>query len=159
MEEKSNEKTKRFDMVWGIIVASILGVILNLLANLYYDLFIVKTIVWGKVDHFQVLCITLLLIALVGFLQFFISDYKNEAGLNKNLLKRFRQYFFYEYTPGKYMRVFFGIYMLLILVSVLGGIHYLVALQIGYLYAAISFILMFFLTYYKEKVSNRTKVK
>jgi len=89
MEEGKFEQKKRADVVIGIAIAAIAGFILNLLANLYYDLFIIETTVWAKVNHFQVICVSLALLGLIGFLEFFIFDYKNNFEVNKSFLKRY----------------------------------------------------------------------
>lgn len=108
------EQKKRTDTVIGIVLASAFGLALNLIANLYYDLFVIHSITWANVDRFQVLAIGLVTVAMVGFLDFFIHDYKNDLEVNRSLWRRYSNYFFYEFTPGKILRVIFGIYMLLV---------------------------------------------
>lgn len=135
MDDKLEEKNKRFDFVWGIILAAILGFLLNLLANVYYDLFIVKTVLWEKVNQEQVFIIILLLLGLVGFLGFLIDDYRNEMKISRNFLQRYWQYFFYKFTPGKIMRWFFGGYILLI------AFAFLLVISVALFYASSNLIL------------------
>jgi len=109
------EKKKRFDVVLGVIIASVLGLLLNLLANLYYDLFIIKTVAWSDVNRDQVVALVLLLIVTLGFLSFFIADYKNDLKLNLGFWGRFFDYFFYSYAPGKFLRIASGVSLLFVL--------------------------------------------
>jgi hypothetical protein len=99
----------------GITTAAVLGFLLNLLANLYYGLFVVKTIAWDEVDSTQASLIIFLLFGVLGFLQFFIDDYKNELDLNKSFWDRYIKYFFYNFSFGKIIRVVSGIYLLIVL--------------------------------------------
>lgn len=149
-EEKIEQK-KRTDTVIGIVLASAFGLALNLIANLYYDLFVIHAITWADVDRFQVLAIVLVTVAMVGFLDFFIHDYKNDLEVNKSLWKRYSNYFFYEFTPGKILRVIFGVYMLLIL----GGfliLFYITLLQVwGFWTATSAFAGGSLLAYIKER--------
>jgi hypothetical protein len=152
-EEESErlEHKKREDAVLGIIVASALGVVLNLLSNLYYELFIVRRLTWDKVDHMQVYGLGLLLVAFVGFLKFFILDYKNGLELDRSFLKRFSNYFFYEFRPGKIIRVIFGLYMLFILVGLLILSYILMAQVTGYIIATLVFLLAVGSEYIKSR--------
>jgi hypothetical protein len=156
--ESNKEKIRRFNVTLGIFVAAILGFLLNLLANLYYAIFITHSLKWGNVDHLQVYGIVLLFLALVGFLKFFIDDYENDFEMNTNFLKRYINYFFYKFTPGKFIRVALGIYISLILISILIGLYFFLASIAGYIITnvIVLVILIFFL--YQRKRSKQNKL-
>jgi len=152
--ESHKEKTRRFNVIMGIFVAAVLGFLLNLLANLYYALFMTQTLKWGQVNHMQVYGIVLLFLALVGFLKFFIDDYENDVELNTGFLKRYVNYFFYKFTPGKFIRVALGIYISLTIISILVGLYFFIASITGFIITNIIVlaILIFFL--YQRKTSK-----
>jgi hypothetical protein len=141
MDENSIERAKRIDTVLGVAVASAIGFILNLLGNLYYGLFITESISWGQVNHMQVYGIVLALVGLAGFLKFFIDDYGNKLEVNRSLIARFARYFFYDYAPGKAIRIIGGGYLLFVLFGFLISFYVLVANAIGYPLATLAFIL------------------
>lgn len=152
MVDYAKEKNKRFDLTFGIIIAALVGFLLNLLANLYYDLFIVHSVVWEKVDHTQVFGMVLGLIGMFGFLQFFIEDYKNELRISKTFLKRFYEYFFYHFTPGKWMRILTGIYVVLVLLIIIVGLYFVMASFTGYIPATLMSVIVFIRVYWEEKL-------
>ena len=155
MEEGKFEQKKRADVVIGIAIAAIAGFILNLLANLYYDLFIIETTVWAKVNHFQVICVSLALLGLIGFLEFFIFDYKNNFEVNKSFLKRYLNYFFYNFTPGKIIRVISGLYVSAILVGFTIIIYIFMAKSAGYYIATGVFLAAFLKIYLEEREKKK----
>lgn len=151
MEENEKEKIKRLDATFGIIVAAVMGFLLNLLANAYYDLFITSLIKWEEINQSQIFYISLSLIGLFGFLLFFINDYRNEFGINKSFFKRYVNYFFYKFGPGKIIGFIFGVYTLLFLL-VLMIMTFIFIAEIGGILAAISiFFLILILSYSKDK--------
>jgi hypothetical protein len=150
MEPDNKEKIRRFNVTLGIFVAAILGFLLNLLANLYYGMFVMHSLKWSQVDHMQVYGITLLFLALVGFLKFFIDDYENTMELNTGFFKRYANYFFYKFTPGKFIRIVLGIYILLIIVSFLIGAYFFLIEINGYIVAAITLAVIPVLFYHKK---------
>lgn len=151
MEDSDKEKIKRFDFVFGVIIASTISFFINLLSNIYYDLFINHSTSWDKVDHFQVYFILLILLALFGFLEFFISDYKNPIEVNQSLFIRYKNYFFYEFTPGKVIRIMVGLYILLIIIGILISIFILMTQISGYIITTILFLVIFAVVYLKER--------
>jgi hypothetical protein len=157
MEPDSGEKIRRADVVWGIVVASAIGFLLNLLGNVYYGLFIVHTITWGKVDHTQIYWIGAVLLALVGFLEFFIEDYKNDLRLNISLFQRYINFFFYRFTLGRIIRVAAGIYMLLILFAILIGIYVIIGTTTNYIIATLVVLAASIAAYIKEGEHNSQK--
>jgi hypothetical protein len=153
MKDGDKEKIKRFDFVFGVIIASIISFFINLLSNIYYDLFVNHSTSWDKIDHFQVYFILLILLALFGFLEFFISDYKNPAEVNQSLFIRYKNYFFYEFTPGKIIRIISGLYISLILLVILICVYFILAEAQGYIVTSSIFIFILFIAYLKEKKS------
>jgi hypothetical protein len=154
MEESNKEKIKRFDTTFGIVVASVIGFLLNLLANVYYDLFITHGKSWSEISHAQVYFASFFLLAMFVFLQFFIRDYRNNFELNLSLVKRFGNYFFYKYGPGRWIRVISGVYILVLLVVFVIGLYLALAMAIGYPMATLIFVLIV-LAYYIRKKSKK----
>lgn len=140
-EENSIERAKRIDTVLGVAVASAIGFMLNLLGNLYYGIFVVGNVSWAQVNHTQVYGIVLALIGLAGFLKFFIDDYGNKLEVNRSLVTRFLRYFFYDYAPGKAIRIIGGGYLLVVLGGFLVSFYIFLAGSIGYLLATLAFLL------------------
>jgi len=151
MEENQIEKKKRLDTVLGIIVAAILSFMVDLYANLYYELFVVNTLKWSQVNHTQVYGMTLVFLALVGFLQFFVEDYQNDIDIRGGLIKRYIKYFFYEFTPGKFIRWFLGAYLLLVLFGFIVGLYYVLAQFGGYAIAATLFAIVLVVLYLNSR--------
>ncbi len=155
MDSEKLEQKNRTEIVWGIIVAGFAGFLLNLLANTYYDLFIYKTVTWDKIDHMQILGASLLLLAVIGLLSFFVSDYKNKLEVNRSFLKRYSDYFFYSFTPGKVIRVIVGLYILLTVLAVLGLIYFFIAKVGGYFWATFVMGAAFLKVYLEEKQKTK----
>lgn len=120
MSVKKSEKKRRSDIIFGILLASTLGVILNLFSGLYYDLFITRTIKWSNVSQQHVMIWFLILLATWGFISFFVHDYENNLEMNKVLFwKRFVNYFFESFRPVKFLRILAGVYLVLFLLAIL----------------------------------------
>jgi preprotein translocase subunit Sss1 len=130
------EQKNRTDLVLGVLLAAVVGFVLNILSTIYYSLFIVKTVTWDKMDHFQIYCIGLLLVGLIGFLEFFIYDYKNDIQVNRSLIRRYLTYFFYNFRPGRVIRVIAGLYLTFILGGVIVSVYFFLAHSIGSVLAA-----------------------
>jgi hypothetical protein len=152
--ESNKEKIRRFNVTLGIFVAAILGFLLNLLANLYYSMFIIHTLKWSGVDHLQVYGILLVFLALVCFLKFFIDDYENDFEMNTSFFKRYANYFFYKFTPGKFIRVALGIYISFVLISILVGIYFFIASIAGYIITNI-IVLVILISYLYYRKTNK----
>lgn len=155
MKQEDKEKIKRFDFSFGIIVASVIGFLLNLLANIYYDVSITHSLTWNKVDQTQFVGIILALIGMFGFLQFFIDDYKNELKINKSFLKRFQDYFFYQYAPGKWIRRITGFYLIVVLIIIMALLYYLMASITGHIIATLTFGLAIFKVHREDKLKYK----
>lgn len=151
------ERKKRTDFAWGVIIAAIFGFTLNLLANLYYDLFIVKAISWDKVDHMQVLAAGMLLLGLLAFLQFIIDDYKNNIVINKSFVRRYLNYFFYKFVPGKILRYLIGSYILLIFFAFVFVIFVSIFITLGKIYNYYISTLIFLFAFLFYRISGRIK--
>jgi hypothetical protein len=155
MKEDKIEQKKRTDLVIGIAVAAVIGFVLNLLANLYYDIFITGTLTWNKVNHTQVYAITLALVGLIGLLEFFIYDYKNDLEENKGFLKRYFNYFFYNFTPGKIIRIIAGLYVSSVLIGLMVLLYAVMAIFSGYLMTTAVFLAAFLKIYLDERQKRR----
>ena len=112
-EETSAEMAHRVDFVWGIATAAAIGFVLNLLANLYYDLYIVRELSWDDVNQNQVAGLVLALVVLFAFLRFLIYDFKNPLAMNGGFIARFYEFFLYKYLPGRFLRVATAVTLLL----------------------------------------------
>lgn len=111
--KKIKEKKRRSDIIFGILLASTLGVILNLFSGLYYDLFVTKTIKWININQQHVVFWFLVLLATWGFISFFIYDYENEFKINISFWKRFTDYFFNSFRPMRVLRLLAGVYLMI----------------------------------------------
>ncbi len=156
--ESNKEKIRRFNVTLGIFVAAILGFLLNLLANLYYSIFITHTLKWSGADHVQVYGILLIFLALVCFLKFFIDDYENDFELNTSFFKRYINYFFYKFTPGKFIRVALGIYISLTLISLLIGLYFFIASIAGYIITNVIVVVILISFLYRRRTSKLSKL-
>jgi hypothetical protein len=156
--EDNKEKIRRFNVTLGIFVAAILGFLLNLLANLYYAMFITHTLKWNEANHMQVYGIILLFLALVGFLKFFIDDHENTLEMNTNFFKRYINYFFYKFTPGKFIRVALGIYISLALISILIGLYFFIASIAGYIITNVIVVVILISFLYQRKTNRSNKL-
>lgn len=112
---KEKEKKRRSDIIFGILLASILGVLLNLFSNFYYDIFVTKTLEWSKINNNHIITWFAIFLAVWGFISFFIYDYQNEVKMNLSFWKRFMDYFFNAFRSMRIIRVIGGIYLILVL--------------------------------------------
>lgn len=141
-EESQLEKNKRLDTVLSIVIAAIIGFLVNLFANLYYDLFVVHTETWGQVNHTQVYGMFFAFLALLGFLQFFVEDYQHSVDIRGGIIRRYLKYFFYEFTPGKFIRWILGAYLLIVLFGFLVGAYFVIAKFIGYVLTIVLYVVV-----------------
>lgn len=114
--KKIKEKKRRSDIIFGIILASTLGVLLTLFSNLYYDVVVTKTINSIDVNWNHVMVWFFVLLATWGFISFFIYDYENEFKMNISFWKRFTDYFFNAFRPMRVLRFLVGVYLMIFLV-------------------------------------------
>lgn len=92
-EKEEKEKIQRTTFVLGIFSASIIGFVLNIYANVYYDVYVAGKEQFSNFSQFSIVLPFLILILVVAFLHFLIYDYQNEINLNRPFLKRFFDYF------------------------------------------------------------------
>ncbi|MDD2424323.1 MAG: hypothetical protein PHG34_08955 [Candidatus Cloacimonetes bacterium] len=119
MEYKNNykEKKRRSDIIFGILLASTLGVLLNLFSNLYYDLSVSKIVKLNGATLNHLIVWIFILLATWGFISFFIYDYENNVEINKaHFWKRFINYFFKSFKPFKILKIITGIYLITFIV-------------------------------------------
>jgi hypothetical protein len=145
------KKENRGYIVWSIVIGGIIGFLINIFSNLYYSIFITKNLNWNQIDHTHfVLCIAIL-IALVGYLGFFIYDYPNTFEFSKPYWKRYQNYFFHEFWPGKILRSIIGFYLIIFLIVLLIIMCFFLVQSFGYLYGIIILVSTFSLAYIKHK--------
>lgn len=87
------EKIERTTFVLGIFSAGVIGLVLNIYANVYYDVLVTGDKQFSSLSTPSIVFPTLALILVTAFLQFLIYDYQNEINLNRPFLKRFFDYF------------------------------------------------------------------
>lgn len=109
-EKEQKEKIERTTFVLGIFSASIIGFVLNLYANIYYDVFVTGDKQFGKMSEAGIIFPTFALIFTIGFLQFLIYDYKNELNLNRPFFDRFFYYFDKVFWVGRMAAKFDKVY-------------------------------------------------
>jgi len=83
------EYRKRFDFVLGVVVAGVFGWLINILSDVYYDVFLKHTVKIESYDSFQLSLSGFILFVAIGFLKFLVYDYKNKLILEKNFWDRF----------------------------------------------------------------------
>ena len=110
------EKKRRSDIIFGIILASTLGVLLTLFSNLYYDVVVTKIVKPNNVNWNHVMVWFFIFLATWGFISFFIYDYENEFKMNISFWKRFTDYFFNSFRPMRILRLLVGVYLMIFLV-------------------------------------------
>ncbi|MEI6553373.1 MAG: hypothetical protein WCO09_02295 [bacterium] len=153
MTSKQNED--RGYIVWSVIMGGLLSFIISIIANLYYGLFVVGNLEWSSVSHQQVLILMLVLVAIIGYLLFFISDYPNTFEFSKEYWRRYRNYFFHRFWPGKILRWVIGFYLIIFFISFLFLIYYFISQSLGYFNGAIFTVCLFILAYIKEKLNKK----
>lgn len=92
-ETKQKERIERTTFVLGIFSAGVMGFILNIFANVYYDVLVTGEKQFSKLDQPSLIFSFLGLVFVTAFLQFLIYDYQNEINLNRPFLRRFFDYF------------------------------------------------------------------
>lgn len=92
-ESKRKEKIERTTFVLGIFSAGVMGFVLNIFANVYYDVLVTGDKQFSKLDQPSLIFSFLVFIFVIGFLQFLVYDYQNEINLNRPFFRRFFDYF------------------------------------------------------------------
>ncbi|XLQ19723.1 MAG: hypothetical protein ACKUBY_03970 [Candidatus Moraniibacteriota bacterium] len=151
VQNQEKEKKDRIYAVWGIVIGSFLGLLLTLFANAYYDVFVTGNESWGTIDHRQVYSWVAMIIAIWGFLGFFIYDYKNNLNVNIAFWKRFFKYFFQKSTPSRIIRIITGLYVLLIIICVLVLIYIYTVEKFGFWIATSIYVIVIINEYIREK--------
>lgn len=155
MEADKLEQRKRKEIAWGIIIAGVASLAAGILVNAYYDLFVNVTTTWEKINQMQIYGAALVLTAIVGLLNFFIADYKNDLEVDRSFWKRYRDYFFYSFAPGKLMRIVIGLYGLAIVFGFLILMYILIAKVGGYFWATFIMAVAFLKVYLEEREKNK----
>ncbi|MCK9438477.1 hypothetical protein M0Q39_00140 [Patescibacteria group bacterium] len=150
MDNKLNRKF----IVWGVLMGAFFGFLINILANFFYDVFIIEIYSFEKVNLTNILVCCFSLVALIGYLWFFVYDYPNSPELTKDYLKRFWDYFTKTFWLGRILAVFFALCILIASISLLAVTFMSLSRILGYLSASIVFIIIFGLTWFK-KLKNK----
>ena len=85
--EKLENIKKRQDIVLGVCLAVVAGFLVNLFSNIYYDIFISKTLSFADISSAAITFVFLLLIFFEAFLEFLVYDVQQGQGIHIN--KRF----------------------------------------------------------------------
>lgn len=88
------EYKKRFNFVFGAIIAALIGFVVNISSNMYYDVFMKGDYSILKYDAPYFAFYIAIVFLSIGFLRFFIYDYKNDFNFNLSFWDRF--FFFLE---------------------------------------------------------------
>ena len=68
------EYRKRFDFVLGVVVAGVFGWLINILSDVYYDVFLKHTVKIESYDSFQLSLSGFILFVAIGFLKFLVYE-------------------------------------------------------------------------------------
>lgn len=147
-EEDKLEQRKRFDFVLGVVVAGILGLIINIFSNIFYDLFLTHKIQFSSYDPFYISILTSFLFLIIAFLQFLIYDYKNKLSLEKSFWKRYVFFLSEDFALSRFTRIlnkvlisiFLIIFNLSILISLNNYSGFLIVLAV--LIASVVFLIL-----------------
>lgn len=90
--EKLENIKKRQDIVLGVCLAVIAGFLVSLFSNIYYDIFISKTLSFGNIPSMALATVLVLLIFFETFLEFLIYDV--QQGQSAHIDRRFWGRFF-----------------------------------------------------------------
>lgn len=131
----SREERKYY--VWSIMIAGLLGFLINIFANLAYGFFIIGDLSWQKINHFNFLLCLALFIGVIGYLMFFINDYPNAPEFSIVYWKRYQDYFFNKFRLVKILRTMIGIYLLLLLAGLILLLYFIFGQNLGYPIATI----------------------
>lgn len=118
-DDLKKEYRKRFDFVFGAIVAALLGFVVNIFSNIYYDVFMKGDYSIYKYDAPYFSFYITLLFLTIGFLRFFIYDYKNDFNLDISFIDRF--FFFLDdyFSLSRFARFLNRFFIALFLISVI----------------------------------------
>lgn len=89
---EKEERKRRFDTVFGIYIAAVIGFILNILAEIIKD-WIFDGEVFSLFQKEVIAILVLLLIISTIFLEFFIFDFRHELSFDQKFWSRFFDYF------------------------------------------------------------------
>ncbi|MDD2495082.1 MAG: hypothetical protein PHE29_07820 [Tissierellia bacterium] len=92
-KKEKKEIIQRTNFVLGIIVASIIGFVLNVYANIFYDAVVTGKEQFSNINSFSIALLFIILMYMIAFLQFLIYDYQNEINLDRSFFKRFSDYY------------------------------------------------------------------
>ena len=92
-DKNRKEKIQRTTFVMGIFSASIISFVLNVYANIYYEIVVKGVENFSNFNPPGIIAPTIVLVLVIGFLQFLIFDYKNDMNLDRSFFKRFFDYF------------------------------------------------------------------
>lgn len=89
---EKEERKRRFDTVFGIYIAAVIGFILNILADLLRGWMFAGE-VFSLLQKELIALLVLLLIISIIFLEFFIFDFRHELTFDQKFWSRFFDYF------------------------------------------------------------------
>lgn len=148
------EHRRRFDSVLGITLAGILGWLINIFSNIYYDVYLTHSTRITSYNSFQLSLLISFLFLVVAFLQFLVYDYKNELTLGKNFWLRYIS-FISENSPfSRIARLLNRLFLIMFLIIFDFSILSVLYSYVGYLSVItilfVSFITIFLITYIRK---------
>lgn len=92
-KKHKTERKERTTLVLGIFTASVIGFVVNLYANIYFEVFLTGRETMVAYNQLALIIPTLILVLAIAFLSFLVYDYQHELTLNRPFLKRFFEYY------------------------------------------------------------------
>lgn len=117
-DDSKKEYKKRFDFVFGAIVAALLGFVVNIFSNIYYDV-LMKGDYSMKYDAPYFSFYITIVFLTIGFLRFFIYDYKNDFSFDISFIDRFFFFLDDHFSLSHFARFLNKFFIALFLVSVI----------------------------------------
>lgn len=127
------EHRKRLDTVLGLAVAGILGWLINIFSNIYYDVFLTHNAKISSYNAFHLLVLLSLMFLVVAFLQFLVYDYKNELTLGKSFWVRYMFFVSEDSSLSRFARLLNKFFVSMFLIIINLGILSVLYNSVGYL--------------------------
>lgn len=103
-DASKEEYKRRFNFVFGAIVAALLGFVVNISSNIYYDVLMKGDYSVSKYDIPYFSFYIAILFLSIGFLRFFIYDYKNDFNFNLGFWDRFSFFLKDDFSLSRFAR-------------------------------------------------------
>ncbi len=154
------EKHERVTFVLGIIVAAIIGFSLNIYANIYYEVLMLREKSMSNYNQLATVLPAFVLIYSFGFLLFLVYDYKNKIDMSRPFLQRLFEYYETVFWPSRFARSVYR-FFIFVFMWVFASIVGLTLFQTLGIYALLVWIVMIVLWQigkyfyrHKKKITN-----